>query len=115
MMQREKKKRVFQAIVSVVFAVILTFSAISEAFQVKTEASGTDIYCNVRFSKPAICCDVNDVIDLTKCAVQFSPNATMTNGITWSHNGATVKSFTPTERGVFALTAKAGASSPRAI
>ena len=70
-----------------------------------------DVYCNVKFSKPAICCDAGQTVDLTKCGVQFAADATMTTGgITWLYDGEVVESFTPAAKGVYSLTAQCGAN-----
>lgn len=91
---------------------MFVISMVPFSLPVESEASVAGLYCNVKFSKPAICCDVGDVVDLGKCGVQFSASSAMTtSGITWTYNGSTVYVFTPSERGTYALTAKYGSYS----
>lgn len=93
-------------------AFLFVFTAASGAFPADTSVNAANVYCNVKFSKPAIGCNVGDVVSLSKCGVQFSASSTMTtSGITWTYNGKTVSSFTPSARGVYALTAKSGSNS----
>ncbi len=66
---------------------------------------------NVKYSKPAICCDEGEVIDLSQCGVQFSASSAMTeSGISWTYNGSVVRSFTPPAKGVYTLVASKGSS-----
>lgn len=110
-MQNRNKKKILQSIGSLILAAVLLFSAAAGVLPVRTEASTSQAFCNVKFSKPAICCDVGQTIDLTGCGVQFAADAVMTtSGITWTQNGAALSTFTPSARGVYALTAKSGAN-----
>lgn len=107
-----KMKKFLKPFICFMLAVVICCSAASGAFPADTAASAANVYCNVKFSKPAICCDVNDVIVLTKCGVQFAETETTTaSGITWTYNGKSVDTFTPSKRGVYELTAKAGSKS----
>jgi hypothetical protein len=107
-------KKMMKRLISFMLVAVFVLSAVSGAFPLRltaNAASGGNVYCNVKFSKPAICCDAGQVVDLTKCGVQFAADATMTtSGITWTHNGATVTSFTPDAKGVYSLTAKCGSN-----
>ncbi len=101
--------KIFKSVLSAFLAVVLLFSAIPNLFQKGSAAGGATVSCDVKFSMPAICCDVGDMIDLTKCGVQFAAQSYMVkSSINWTHNGAAVTSFTPTERGVFSLSARSG-------
>lgn len=94
-----------------VLALILLVSAVFGLFPTIPAANAATVYCNLKFSKPAICCDAGEVIDLTSCGVQFAADGMMTtSGITWTYNGSTVKTFTPSARGVYTLTAKSGSN-----
>ena len=109
MMRKKGNHKILKSVLSGVLALLLVLSAIPGTFQIASEAAGATVYCDVRFSMPAICCDVGDVIDLTKCGVQFSAQAYMVkSSIAWTYNGAAVNSFTPSKRGVYSLTAKSG-------
>jgi hypothetical protein len=108
-------KKMMKRLISFMLVTVFLLSAVSGAFPlqiVANAASGNgDVYCNVKFSKPAICCDAGQNIDLTKCGVQFSAETPMvTSGVTWTYNGATVTTFTPAAKGVYTLTAKSGAN-----
>jgi glycerophosphoryl diester phosphodiesterase len=110
--QRNMKKSL-KSSVCLLLVALLVFSVVSGALpelnSVHAVNSSENVYCNVRFSKPAICCDVGDLVLLANCGVQFAADAEMTAGsITWTYNGDDITSFRPTERGVYALTAKAG-------
>lgn len=110
-MRYRKKTSVLRSISSFILAIILVFSGASGAFSVHSTENAAGLFCNVRFSKPAICCDVGETISLADCGVQFSADSVMTSGgISWTHNGAAVKTFTPSARGVYALTAKSGSN-----
>ncbi len=105
-------KKLFKPFVCLIIAVAFVFSAASGAFPADTTVKAASVFCNVKFSKPAICCNAGDVIDLTKCGVQFSESSSVvTSGITWTSNGSTIKSFTPSKRGVYELKAKSGSNS----
>ena len=109
MMQTRSRNKILKAALSGFLALLLVFTMVPELFQVPTEAAGATIYCDVKFSMPAICCDVGDVVDLSKCGVQFSAQAYMVKtSIAWTYNGAAVNTFTPSKRGVYSLTAKSG-------
>ena len=96
-------------IISLALAAILMLSMVLGTFPAMSATTAAGLYTNVKFSKPAICCDVGQTIDLASCGVQFTANALMTtSGITWQSNGSTVRTFTPSAKGVYALTAKAG-------
>lgn len=93
-----------------ILAAVLFASAVAGVAPIVSAASG-DVTCFVRFSKPAICCDAGQSIDLAACGVQFSADTPMvTDGIVWTENGAVITSFTPVEKGVYALTARSGNS-----
>lgn len=96
-------------VISFLLAAVFVFGIVLGIIPTTAEAATGGIYCNVKFSKPAICCDAGETIDLTKCAVQFSASSTMTtSGITWTYEGSKVKSFTPDAKGVYTLTATCG-------
>ena len=111
--------RVTKKIISVILSVALLLSALPGVFSVasaETAAVSTgysaNVACHIKFSKPAICCDAGQVINLNNCAVQFSASSMMvTDGITWTHEGQTVTTFTPAKKGVYTLTATAGGQS----
>ena len=111
-MQAQKLKQIMKRAMVLVLAAVSLFSAVFCAVPMTSAAqaaSGTGLSCNVKFSQPAICCDVGDQIDLTQCGVQFSATSVMTaSGITWSYEGKTVKSFTPSAKGVYSLKATSG-------
>ncbi len=72
-------------------------------------AVGDSISCRVGYGMPAICCDVGQTVDLSACAVQFgADSATVENGIQWKNGSSAVTSYTPTAKGVYALTASYG-------
>ena len=107
-------------VISVILSVALLLSTSPGVFSVAPDGAGAavvtgtsgSISCRIKFSKPAICCDAGQVINLTQCGVQFSASSmTVTDGITWTYEGQTVTSFTPPAKGVYALTAAAGGSS----
>ncbi len=103
------KKRLSKSLVSLALAFLFVFSAASGIFPTDTVAKAANIFCNVRFTKPAICCDVGETIDLTKCGVQFTADTTVvTSGISWTNNGAAVTSFKPSAAGTYTLVAKSG-------
>lgn len=64
----------------------------------------------VGYSSPAICTDAGKTVDLTKVGVQFTYSGDVTPAaqITWKDGDKTVTSYTPTEKGVYPLTAIAG-------
>lgn len=111
-----KMEKFIRRMISLLLIAAFLFSAGSGviplgASAIASSADG-DIYCNVKFSKPAICCDAGQTVDLTKCGVQFSSDAAMTTGgITWSYEGAEVTDFTAAQKGVYALTARQGETS----
>lgn len=63
----------------------------------------------VGYSSPAIGTDVGKMVDLRWVSVQFEDqkNCVPSTDIVWKYNGQTVKSITPTEKGVTAVTATA--------
>lgn len=104
-------RKIIKPILCFALALTFVFSAVSGSFPAEYSVSASNVYCNVRFSKPAICCDVGDFVDLTKCGVQFSATSQMTlSGISWTYNGAAVSSFTPSAAGTYVLTAKQGSN-----
>ena len=109
MMRMKGSKKIWRSVLSAVLAVLLLFSAVPGLFQKGAAAGGATVSCDVKFSMPAICCDVGDVIDLAKCGVQFAAQSYMVkSSISWTYNGAAVTTFTPSKRGVYSLTAKSG-------
>lgn len=109
MMRIRGSNKIYKSVLSAMLAVLLLFSAVPGLFQAGSAAGGATVSCDVKFSMPAICCDVGDVIDLTKCGVQFAAQSYMVrSSITWTYNGAAVTSFTASKRGVYSLTAKSG-------
>jgi len=105
-------KRLLCLLLAATLATVPVWPCSKETLPAAAAATTDSVYCNVRFTSPAICCDAGDTIDLTKCAVQFSENAVMTkSGISWSMNGQILQSFSPAARGVYTLTAKAGSCS----
>lgn len=109
MMRMRESSKIYKSVISAMLAVLLLFSAVPGLFQTGSAAGGASVYCNVKYSMPAICCDVGDVIDLTRCGVQFAAQSYMVRGsITWTYNGSAVTSFTAPKRGVYSLTAKSG-------
>ena len=109
MMQIHKSMRMIKRSLGITLAAILLFSAVFCTVPLNFTAQAAEsvaVACNVKFSQPAICCDVGDTVDLTKCAVQFSSSSTMTtSGITWTYAGEKIRSFVPGEKGVYPLTA----------
>lgn len=102
-------KKTSKSVLSALLAAVLLFSLVSGTVPTYSDASSTQIVCNVKFSKPAICCDVGQTVNLAGCGVQFAADAVMTkSGITWKQNGSVLTSFTPSARGVYALTATSG-------
>lgn len=94
--------------ISLILAAVLFVSTVACAAPV-VSATGADVTCYVKFSKPAICCDAGQTIDLGSCGVQFSADTPMvTDGIIWTENGSVITSFTPAEKGVYALSARHG-------
>ena len=111
-MQNRIVKGIMKRAMVLGLAAVLLFSAVFCAVPMTSTAqaaSGAAVSCNVKFSQPAICCDVDDKVELSKCGVQFSSTSVMTtSGITWTYDGKTVKTFTPSAKGVYTLTATAG-------
>lgn len=62
------------------------------------------------YSKPALRCDMGETLDLTKCSVQFAPDALYKKGnaLTWKLNGNVITEFTPTAKGLTTLTVTDG-------
>ncbi len=112
-MPKEKMKiKLLKSILCLTLAFLFVLSAASGAFPTDSVAKAANVYCNVKFSKPAICCDAGDTIDLSKCGVQFSAwSGMVTSGITWTHNGSSVSKFTPSAAGTYVLVAKSGSES----
>ncbi len=85
------------------------FAAASGAFPTESVVKAASVSCDVKFTKPAICCDVGDTIDLTQCGVQLSKDKPMvTSGISWTYNGSAVTEFKPSSAGTYTLVASAG-------
>ena len=59
-------------------------------------------------NSPAITADVGEQIDLSQYKVVFDGDTSATGGITWKNGDTTVTKFTPSAKGVTALTASAG-------
>jgi hypothetical protein len=84
--------KILKRLISFALVTFFVLSAVSGVFPLQISANAPsgngDVYCNVKFSKPAICCDAGQTVDLTKCGVQFAADATMTTGgITWLYDG----------------------------
>ena len=115
------RKRRAHALISCMLALALVWTSAWPAAgaQIRTaEAqpaqaqSGPEVFCNVKYSRPAICCDMGQRVDLTGCGVQFAADSGMvTEGLTWTYSGKTVTSFTPPARGVYPLTVTASGQS----
>ncbi len=107
-------KKIFKGLISIALVFSFVLVAASGIFPKDAFASGANVYCNVTFTKPAICCNEGDVVDLSKCGVQFTETSTMTtDGITWTYNGSTINKFVPDKRGVYELIAKSGSNSKK--
>ena len=105
-------KKIFKGLISIALVFSFVLAAASGAFPNDASAISANVSCNVTFTKPAICCDEGDVVELSKCGVQFTETSTMTtSGITWTYNGSTIKTFSPNKRGVYELVAKSGSNS----
>ncbi len=103
------KNKLLKSLLCLTLAFVFVLSAASGAFPADSVAKAANISCNVKFSKPAICVDVGDVINLDKCGVQFSADSsTVYSGISWTLNGSSVSSYEPTVKGVYTLVAKSG-------
>ncbi|MGM9641955.1 MAG: hypothetical protein ACI3XI_01965, partial [Eubacteriales bacterium] len=96
------KKRIFAMILAALVILPLLAALTAHA----ADANGV----TVGFSSPAICTDTGKSVDLTKVAVQFAPNEApvAASAITWKEGDRTVTSYTPTAKGVYALSAAAG-------
>ena len=72
--------------------------------------SAADGVTYVGYSSPAICTDAGKTVDLTKVGVQFTDgeNPAEPATIVWKDGTNTITSYTPTEKGVYELTATAG-------
>jgi hypothetical protein len=108
---RDKERRAgYKAVISLILTAVMLLSAVAGIVPTVLAAGG-DVSCNVKYSKPAICCDAGQTVDLGACGVQFSADTAMvTEGITWLQNGAVITGFTPAEKGVYPLTARYGSS-----
>ena len=96
-------KRIFALILCAIMLCPLLFSAmpVSAVEEIK-----------IGYSSPAIGTDVGKNVDLRWVSVQFEDqkNCVPSTDIVWTLNGQTVKSVTPTEKGVTAVTATARSS-----
>ncbi len=101
-------KKFAKSLFSLLLALSLVFSAPAGEFAKKQIAGAVDVTCDVKFSKPAICCDKGDNIDLTKCGVQFSPTSLFKTDVRWYYEGSEVKTVSPDSKGVYPLTATSG-------
>ena len=114
-MRSKKTQAAMKRLLHAALAMVLVFSMVLGMIPMELTAqaaatSGT-VSCGVKFSKPAICCDAGETVDLTGCGVQFSASAVMTtSGIKWTYNGKTITSFTPDAKGVYELTATSGSN-----
>ena len=80
---RFRKMKQTKSVLSALLAAVLLFSLVSGAVPIYSDASSAQVSCNVKFSKPAICCDVGQTVNLAGCGVQFAADAAMTkSGIT---------------------------------
>ena len=93
-------KRIFAAILCVMMLCPLLFSAMPAVAVEETK---------IGYSSPAICTDVGKMVDLRWISVQFEDqkDCVSSSDIVWTLNGQTVKSVTPTEKGVTTITATA--------
>ena len=115
MFQRHKYRKALRSFACLVLALVLVWEPLGSAVgamdftqERDTAQPQAEVFCKVKYSKPAICCDVGQKVDLSRCGVQFAPEEGMvTQDLRWSYEGRTVKSFTPEERGVYPLTVKA--------
>ncbi len=118
MMMLFKGKKVLRKLVAlalipalVLIPVKATQSAEQEVVQ-QAEKMTEQVFCNAKYSKPAICCDLGQTVELSRCGVQFSAEGKMiSQGIRWTYDGKTVTDFTPPARGVYPLTATADGQS----
>ncbi len=96
---------------TLVFSILIT--TISVVFSIDVFATvSEEIFMNVKYSKPAICCDVGQIIDLSKCGVQFSETSSaIKSDIIWTYEGEEITQFAPSAKGVYALTATFGDTS----
>ncbi len=92
------KKRIFAAIL----ALIMTLPLLAGL----PAASEEGIV--VGYSSPAICVNAGEKVDLTKVSVQLEYGADPVSALTWKDGESTVTSYTPSAKGVYALTASAG-------
>ncbi len=93
-------KRIFATVLTVIMLLPLLFSALPISAAEETA---------VGYSSPAICTDAGTAVDLSKIGVQFEYGKAITPAaqITWKDGDKTVTSYTPAEKGVYALTATA--------
>lgn len=118
------RKRASHALICFLLALVLVWTCAwpaagaqlsgSEAGKVQPVSSqrAQAVSCSVKYSRPAICCDVGQRVDLTGCGVQFAPDSGMvTRNLRWTYSGKTVTSFTPSARGVYPLTVTASGES----
>ncbi len=93
-------KRIFATVLCVLMLLPMLLSAMP--------ASAVE-EIKIGYSSPAIGTDVGKMVDLRWVSVQFEDqqNCVPAADIVWTHNGQTIKSITPTEKGVTAITATA--------
>lgn len=93
-------KRIFAVILCVLMLCPLLFSAMPAVAVEETK---------IGYSSPAIGTDVGKTVDLRWISVQFEDqkDCVPSSDIVWTLNGQTVKSVTPTEKGVTTITATA--------
>lgn len=122
-MKMVRGKKIFRSAVSLALASVLVWTplslavgALDFALEEQTVQVQEEVFCNVKYSKPAICCDVGQKVELTQCGVQFSAYEPMvTQGLRWFYEGKAVKSFTPEQRGTYALTVEAQGKNTRCM
>ena len=93
-------KRILASVLFVLMLCPLLFSAMPAVAVEETK---------IGYSSPAICTDVGKMVDLRWISVQFEDQQACVAAadIVWTLNGQTVKSVTPTEKGVTTITATA--------
>lgn len=97
-------KRVFATVLCVLMLLPMLLSAMPASAAGEIE---------VGFSSPAICTDAGKAVDLTKVSVQFEAGASIIApaDIVWKDGNNTVTAYTPSEKGVYPLTATANGKS----
>lgn len=93
-------KRFFSTVLTVFILIPMLISVLPSSAAASIE---------VGFSSPAICTDVGKAVELSEVAVQFTycGEVTPASEISWSCGGTAVTSYTPSEKGVYPLTASA--------